>query len=226
MFNPLDNTELETFFNRLNAPLRRMPPQERAELHLEVRQHLDGLTAAYEELGLSRDEALESAIRSFGDPRKIGRRMFWEWRRGQWRGVSPEMKAVVTMLGLYGASTSLLIAGLQWGFSLAPVHGAFPLWAAWALSGTLLAGVPTLAGSVLGRLFPKQAVVGAFYATIALTLMPLFFALACLPFAREAFVTISLWAGCWLPCACGAASLSSRGRAGRFRLTELRLRRR
>lgn len=225
MLKPFDNTELDTFFKRLNAPLHRMPQQERTELHQEVRQHLDGLTAAYEELGLSPDEALESALRAFGDPCKIGRRMYWEWRRGQWRGLSGEMKAVLSMIGLYASSATILLTALVWSYAVPPLRGAMP---ESALLLTVLAGIPALAGGVLGRLFPKHAVVGAFYATVALTLMPLLFALAVAPFGGEALGGVWLWAGSWLSCACGAAYLSSRGRGeqGRFRLSDLRLRQR
>ncbi len=224
MQNQFQDEQLDVFFRRLNAPLRRMPSQERAELHQELRAHLDALVAAHLELGASPEQAVELALRSFGNPGRIGRRLFWQWRRGQWRGVSPEMKAVLTMLGLYVASTAGLLAALVWSYTFPPLRGAMP---EAALRLTLLVGVPSLAGLVLGRLLPKQALAGAFYATVALTLMPLSVALACAPFGDDAIGGVALWAGCWLPCACGAAHLASRrrGHTGRPRLTDLRLRR-
>ncbi len=220
--------DLETFFQRLNAPLRPMPQAQRAELHLEVRQHLDGLTAAYEELGLSPHAAQQEALRAFGDPRKIGRRMYWEWRRGQWRGLSDEMKSVLTMLGLLAVGSALLPL-LILGLLMIPYlfwHWTPEVWP--FLEGLLLFGVPALAGSLVGRKRPQHAVCGAFYATISLTLLPWVTSLVTIPWTRDVSVLegISLWAGCWLASGSGAAFLSSRGRGrqGRFGLSDLRLR--
>lgn len=75
MFSPHKQTETEDWFQRLNAPLKRLPAQERAELHTEVRQHLDALAAAHEELGSPPDEAWRLALAQFGDPTRIGRRL-------------------------------------------------------------------------------------------------------------------------------------------------------
>ncbi len=215
MHSPLDHMELDTFFKHLNAPLRTMPPQERAEVHQELRQHLDSLVAAYEELGASREQALGYALRSFGDPRRIGRRMYWEWYRSQWRGVSDEMKAVLSMLGLLtGLSLSLPFLTALLCFWI-----PYQLWH-WTpdtgnfLIAVLLLGVPAIAGRILGRARPKHAVSGAFYATVALTSLPLLMGLVSLPWTRDfsPFGSIALWAGCWLASGCGAAHMSSRGR--------------
>ena len=51
MFSPLNDPQVEEWFQRLNAPLQRLPLAERVELHTEVRQHLDALVAANKELG-------------------------------------------------------------------------------------------------------------------------------------------------------------------------------
>lgn len=80
MFNPLENEAAEAWFKRLNAPLKRLPAEERAELHQEVRQHLESLAKANEELGSSPEEAWEHALTQFGDPGKFGRQMQREAR--------------------------------------------------------------------------------------------------------------------------------------------------
>lgn len=72
--------EHDEFLQKLNAQLRRMPQADQAEIHTEVRQHLDDLAKAHEELGATTDEAARAALRQFGDPVKIGRRLFDEWR--------------------------------------------------------------------------------------------------------------------------------------------------
>ena len=81
MFSPLNDPKAEQWFQRLNAPLKRLPIAERQELHSEVRQHLDALAAANEELGSSPEEAWELALTQFGDPTQIGRKMYQEWRQ-------------------------------------------------------------------------------------------------------------------------------------------------
>lgn len=81
MLSQFDDEETAAYFERLNAQLRRMPQADRAEIHTEVRQHLDDLAKAHEELGATTDEAQQAALRQFGDPVKIGRRLFDEWAR-------------------------------------------------------------------------------------------------------------------------------------------------
>ena len=83
MFSPLENESSEQWFQRLNAPLKRLPAEQRAELHAEVRQHLEALAAANEELGSTPEEAWEHALAQFGDPGNFGKRMAQEWHLGQ-----------------------------------------------------------------------------------------------------------------------------------------------
>ena len=94
MFNQLESRALDQWFQRFNTALRRLPAAERADLHQEVRQHLDSLVAANEELGSSPDEAWELALAQFGDPARIGRRISWEpsgWRLALSQVVSDKM---------------------------------------------------------------------------------------------------------------------------------------
>ncbi len=72
MLNPSENEALNQWFQRLNAPLKCLPPQERAGLHQEVRQHLESLAAANEELGSPPQEAWELAMIQFGNPPRLG----------------------------------------------------------------------------------------------------------------------------------------------------------
>ncbi len=106
MFNPSENEALDQWFQRLNAPLKRLPPQERAELHQEVRQHLESLVAANEELGSSPQEAWELAMTQFGDPARIGRRLAWE-SGGGW----PGNRAAWARLGQPGHGCRVVRAG-------------------------------------------------------------------------------------------------------------------
>ena len=77
MFSPLSDPHVDEWFQRFSGALKRLPAAERADLHQEVRQHLESLVAANEELGSSPQEAWQLAMAQFGDPAKIG----WRLRR-------------------------------------------------------------------------------------------------------------------------------------------------
>ena len=206
MFNPLQNEALDQWFQRFNAPLKRLPAEERAELHQEVRQHLESLVAANEELGSPPQEAWEHALMQFGDPARIGRRLAWEWRRGRgW--VSPDMTAVLYGLGAHVVIASALI------FCTVLVMTVFQLY---DNSGTTfiveyLVGVPTLVGAAIGRRFPDRALTGAFHAAVAWPLLPLMVACA-VSMTRlniPDLLSVMLWPAAWLTLGCGAAYVAS-----------------
>ena len=58
---------------------------QRLEEERQIREYrdLEELISASKELGLAEDEAVDEALRQFGDPRHLGRRMVKEWRIGQ-----------------------------------------------------------------------------------------------------------------------------------------------
>ncbi len=206
MFSPLNDPQVEQWFQRLNAPLKRLPAQERAELHQEVRQHLEALVAANEELGSSPQEAWGHALQQFGDPAHIGRRLAWEWRRSQgW--VSPDMAAVLYTLGAHIVFTAFLI------LCTVLVMTAFQVYDKAGTVFTLeyLVGVPTLAGAAVGNRFPNRALTGAFYAAVAWPFFPFMVGAAmsttCLHFAD--LLQVVLWPAGWLMLGCGAAYLAS-----------------
>jgi len=63
-------SRLEKYLDEVTRPVA---PAQRAEWQEEAQQHLDALVAAHEELGLSREEAVEAAIGSFGEAKQIGK---------------------------------------------------------------------------------------------------------------------------------------------------------
>lgn len=206
MFDLLENEELDQWFQRFSAPLKHLPIEERAELHQEVRQHLEALVAANEELGSSPQEAWEHALAQFGDPAHIGRRLAWEWRRSQgW--VSPDMAAVLYTLGAHVVSTAVLIV------CTVLVMITFRLYDNFGTAFTLeyLVGVPLLAGAAVGRRFPNRALTGAFYAAVAWPLLPLM-VVAAVSMTRlnvPDLLSVMLWPAGWLTLGCGAAYLAS-----------------
>ncbi len=209
MPSPLNDPRSEEWFQRLNAPLKRMPAEERAALHSEITQHLDQLAAANIELGSSPEEAWGLALTQFGDPGRIGRRLLWEWRRSQ-NAVSQDMAAVLYGLAAHVAITAAFIVAtvlVMSAFDLYDNSGTFGT----AVALEYLVGVPILTGLVVGRRFPQRAVTGLFYAAIAWPLLPLMAVAATsvtsmnLP---DALVLV-LWPACWLTLGCGAAYLAS-----------------
>ena len=213
MFNPLDNEALDEWFQRLNAPLKRLPTEDRAELHQEVRQHLEALVAANEELGSSSSEAWEHALTQFGDPARIGKRLAWEWRRGQgW--VSPDMAAI-----LYGLATHLVAAVAVTAF--AKILFALGLTGSTDVTLEYLFGVPVLVGMGVGRKYPERALAGAFYGALTWPILPVS---AVLPVFVAAPVVYAvslplLFSVLWLGLTCGAAYLASVTRRGWYRPT-------
>ena len=152
MFNPLENEILDEWFQRFNAPMKRLPAEERAVLNLEVRQHLEALVAANEELGSSPQEAWEHALQQFGDPTRIGRKMYQEWRQGK-MGFCADMSAILFGLGLQ-AMRGVLVQWLLNSPNGTSHPDALLLW---------MLGFPMTAiiGISIGRKYPHQAIKGA-----------------------------------------------------------------
>jgi len=65
------------YLEKLTAPLVDvLSYTEREALRTEVRLHLQAIAAAHEELGSASEDALNAALRDFGNPRKIGRGIY------------------------------------------------------------------------------------------------------------------------------------------------------
>ncbi len=209
MPSPLNDPHSEDWFRRLNAPLRRLPAEERIALHTEVGQHLDQLAAANRELGSSPEEAWGLALTQFGDPAKIGRRLLWEWRRSR-SAITPDMAAVLYGLATHAAITAAFIVTtvlLMLTFSLYDSSGIFGT----AVALEYLIGVPILTGLAVGRRFPPRAVTGMFYAAFAWPFLPCMVAAATSGTTLNfpSLLVLVMWPACWLTLGCGAAYLAS-----------------
>ncbi len=147
MLNPLNNDDMDDYVQRLNAQLRKMPPQERAE---ELRQHLEAQARAHEELGATPAEAMQAALRSFGDPARIGRKLYWEWRQTR------RQRAVSSLLPfLLGTMIVCAVPLLCFAWMNSQGIGDFPGFPRYCL---LLGFTPLLTGTLLGLCFPRRAV--------------------------------------------------------------------
>ena len=155
MFSPLENEELDRWFQRLNAPLKRLPAAERQQLHEEVRQHLDALVAANKEIGSSPEEAWKHALAQFGDPTRTGRRLYREWKQSR-TGFRADISAIFYALKLH------ILIVLFWVLSgLLMTNGFSPI----ACVVLYLASFPLVCFFV-GRRYPMLAIKGMFYASL------------------------------------------------------------
>ena len=160
MFSPLENEELDRWFQRLDAPLKRLPANERAEVHQEVRQHLEALAAANEELGSTPEEAWQLALTLFGEPGSFGKKMVQEWQQGK-PDFRADMAAILTVFGLdvLGFVGSWLTSSLAGSWVN---HHGHPVVLA-ITNDVSIYVVPIAIAVLMGRLFPFQALKGVFY---------------------------------------------------------------
>lgn len=172
MFSPLENEELDHWFQRLNAPLKHLPADERREMHTEVRQHLEALAVANEELGSTPEEAWEYALTQFGNPSKFGRRMAWEWRRKQGL-VGPQLAAIVCGIGVT-AIVSPGIMLINWLASTVTYLVMNIILIHEFIDGYtwIFVWTPIIAGLVVGRKHPHWALAGVFYAALTWPILP------------------------------------------------------
>lgn len=173
MFSPHDSPAVNDWFRRLETAWRRLPAEERASQREEIQQHLEGLVAANIALGQLPDDAWEAALKQFGDPTRIGRKMYQEWQQGR-VGFRADMKAILFSVGitwLWSIVIPLLsMARIFW----LNAHGLLPLSAAnyhlldlprfvhqvVGYGGTLVVS------TIIGRRYPMQAIKGAFYGAL------------------------------------------------------------
>jgi hypothetical protein len=71
---------IETYLDRLCAQLQALPLHIQNETREELRQHLQSLVAMQREP----EQIVQSALRQFGDPVKIGQRIALQWEEGEW----------------------------------------------------------------------------------------------------------------------------------------------
>ncbi|RYG72734.1 hypothetical protein EON80_03865, partial [bacterium] len=64
---------LETYLHQIESHLKGLSAHEKEQQLQEISQHLEILIAGQQVAGLSEAEAMQAAIRKFGDPAEIGR---------------------------------------------------------------------------------------------------------------------------------------------------------
>ncbi len=71
----MDNPQVNAYLDRVSASLRTLPAEQRDEELRELRQHLELLIEAQRALGLGEKEAIDTALRQFGQAEQIGRQL-------------------------------------------------------------------------------------------------------------------------------------------------------
>ena len=158
MFSQFDNEEMENYFNGLNAQLKRMPAADRAEAHQELRQHLDALIAAHEELGATPRKRPKRHSDSLATRSR---------RAGSCSGSGSFRAAAAASLPILEIiCASGLLFALYLGVLNLQAQSNIPIW----VRGLWIYLCPPLiAGSVFGLFRPSNALRNAAQASLALS---------------------------------------------------------
>ena len=76
---------LEKYLAEVSNYLGPLPLARREEEIKEMRQHLQCAITAYQDEGQSEEEASANAIKQFGKPEELGKKVVWAWRRADKR---------------------------------------------------------------------------------------------------------------------------------------------
>jgi hypothetical protein len=137
--------QVEDYLDYLCAPLIGfMPYRERQRFRLEAQAHIDALIAEYREQGAARPEAVQRALREFGEPGQVGQVFLQEWMQGAPRG-GPDVRAtVVRAFALFGIATDLNLFAIQrYAGERYYLLDPFPCLLALAMLSPLIAGCVT-----------------------------------------------------------------------------------
>ncbi len=218
---------VEAYLDQVLAPLtRRLSAFHQQELRRELRTHLWERVSAYQELGITEDDAVTEALRQFGGAEDFLR----EWRQEWAQATRPDARGGLwqaTLAGLRLSAGALLLACVPvivW-VSQAPLYGHDVPWlrvwlgdnAAWfgsVIAWTDFVLLPIALGIAIGRRTPQRAGSGAFLALVSeiaagaildgfgLRHWPRYSAIS------DVLGQAALLEFAWLPTACLAASLT------------------
>ena len=164
MSSPHDSPAVNDWFRRFDAASRYLPAEERASQREEIQQHLEGLVAAEVAQGEATEVAWAFALKQFGDPTQIGRKMYQEWQQGR-TGFRADMKAILFGSSLYVVSQFVyqLLFGL-WRNRLY-THGEGMVGLPLVVNMILTCGGAILINVPVGLKYPLQALMRSMKAT-------------------------------------------------------------
>jgi len=210
---------IEDYLDHVVAQLLALPRERRIEIRDELRQHLQAIAAAHEELGDAPDAAAAAALSKFGDPTRIGREFARTWRAALFSEDRTAFPAAAMKQGLlwFGAAGVLFLA----------FAAILPNWSSWLMDAVwkpVFVALPLAAGWRTGSAAPARSGLGAFYALATLTFATLPVSMLIFWFTDaplvEHTVLISLMLAAWTPLGCFSAAVSGalrRWRPARFR---------
>ncbi len=150
---------LENYLSEVAAHLGALPVARRNEELREMRAHLLSAVAAYQELGETEQEALESALRQFGPSSQVAGGLTHAWRRGHGSRrdtAKAGLFGVAVLWGVYGLCGFLghYLESHPDVFTTLRLHFEPVFYA-------LIFGLPALLGGLFGGRSPQSAVKGA-----------------------------------------------------------------
>ncbi len=217
---------VEAYLDQVLAPLtHRLSAFHQQELRRELRTHLWERVNAYQELGMTEDNAVTEALRQFGGAEDFLRQWQQEWRKTPPQDILREI-GIATRCALLLSIPALLITCLSspvwlhviyqtqlaWAPKWMQLGGFTDVTSGWASFGLNLILLPLAVGAAVGRLVPHRAGLGMLTALtleIILTdwyLLPVVLNLGW--FAERLTEQIFICSILWLPLACTAAALT------------------
>lgn len=80
-----NEAKIESYLESVRERLGKLPVAERDAELTEVRDHLAELARGHAELGMTEQEAIQTALRQFGDPKSVGTNLRRAWEQGHKR---------------------------------------------------------------------------------------------------------------------------------------------
>ncbi len=119
---------VEAYLHKVAAQLGAMPADERAELLVEIRSHIEAMVAAEKAAGAVADEAVRASLARFGEADRVGRELSRS-RCGMSRGRAAAVGALI-----FGAVFLVNAAGGLYGYHAQHLGFMPELWRALSLS--------------------------------------------------------------------------------------------
>jgi hypothetical protein len=202
---------IEDYLDHVCAPLvGTVPYERRLELRSEVRCHLQTLIEAFEELGSPYNEAVDSALRQFGDPALIGR----EWQT-QWQSHRPaEPFSLRALRPTYLRGLACFIPALLFMWLYVAVDSRGPSLSVPEAQFFALV-LPAALGAAIGWFTPGRRPLGTALSILTLVLVVRAF-IEPIPFeetrGRYHEMMLILPAICWMTVASAATSIAGKMR--------------
>ena len=197
---------VEDYLDHLCAPLVGIVAyEERNGLRYEAREHIEGLIREYLYAGIAKPEAIEIALKEFGEPWKLGEAFLKEWSLEVSHRRSPRLNLMALSIAFawFGMATMLMQLLLERYIFVTYQYIFDPCMIGFAFAA------PILVGAIVGATVSSQGVQATRNVILALSLHSTVAGLFMLPQFEGLF--FAMWQLLfWLPAGCLAAWGSAR----------------